>query len=148
MFTVSAEPAQAFVDAVSARLSADGTLLALVTGIVAHLSEAARVAYPYVVLGRRGIDRNAGAMGCAGANVSLQLDVWSDAKGPYQAGRILSRVSVLLERYPLVVAGFAPVQGSLTCDMSEVFDEPDADKPMALLYHGVQRWGMELHEAS
>lgn len=147
MFTVTAEPTQAFTDAVSSRLKADTTLMALVVGVYAHLSEAARVAYPYLVLGRRHLERNAGAMSLPGANVSLQIDGWSSYKGPYEMGRILSRVSVLLERHPLVVSGFAPVDGSLTCELSEVFDEPDEDKPGSRLYHGVQRWMVEIHEA-
>ena len=148
MFTVTAEPTQALTDAVSSRLKADTTLVALVVGIYAHVSEAARVSYPYLVLGRRSLDRHAGAMGLPGANVSLQIDGWSAYKGPYEMSRILSRVSVLLERFPIVVSGFAPVDGSLTCEMSEVFEEADEDKPGNRLYHGVQRWVCEIHEAA
>mgnify|MGYP001588809245 FL=1 len=109
MFAVSAEPTQAFVDAIALRLTADNdakhpqSLRSLLGGtmkVYAHLSEIARVAYPYVVLGRRGLDRHAGAMSLPGANVTLQLDGWSNYKGPYEMARILSRVSVLLERHP------------------------------------------------
>lgn len=146
MFTVTAEPTQAFADAVAARFDADATLLALVTGVFGKLSEAARVPYPYVVLGRRNMNRDAGAMGLAGANVTLQIDVWSDYDGPYETQRILSRLSQLLERQMLAVAGFSMVGGSLTCELSEVDDEPDEDKPGARLYHGIQRWTAEIHE--
>lgn len=156
MFTVTAEPTQAFVDAISTRLRADTdtgnpeSLVSLMgTGkVFGHLSEAARTAYPYLVLGRTSLDRNAGAMQIAGANVTLQIDVWSAYKGAYQARRILSRVSALLERYRLIVTNFAMVDGSLTCELSEVFDEPDEDKPGERLYHGVQRWTAEIHEAA
>lgn len=155
MFTVTAEPTQAFVDAIAARLDADtdtneAESLASLMGaskVFGHLSEASRTAYPYVVLGRRTLDRNAGAMGLAGGRVALQVDVWSAYKGPYQAHRICSRLSRLLERYPLRVTGFDALAGSLTCEMTEVFDEPDEDKPGERLYHGVQRWTAELHEA-
>ena len=147
MFTVTAEPTQAFVDAISARLRADTTLMALVTDVLAHLSEAARTAYPYLVLGRRHLSRDAGAMGLAGGIVELQVDGWSSYKGPLEMQRILSRVSVLLERQPLVVTGFDLLRGSLTCTLSDVDDEPDEDKPGARLWHGVQQWTAEIHEA-
>jgi hypothetical protein len=147
MFTVTAEPTQVFADGVSARLKADAPLIAMLTGVFGHLSEAARVNYPYLVLGRRTMNRDAGAMGLPGANVFLQLDGWSAYKGPYEMARVLSRVSVLLERFPIVVPGFAPVNGSLTCELSEVFEEPDEDKPGNRLYHGVQRWACEIHES-
>jgi hypothetical protein len=146
MFTVTADPTVAFVDAFKAVLTADSTLVALVTGIYGHLSEAARTPYPYVVLGRR--DRSdAGAMQIAGSMITLQVDVWSDGKGPYAASRIVSRIYALLERRALVVPGFACLPGSLTCEGQEIFDEPDEDKPGSRLYHGVQRWVAEIHES-
>lgn len=148
MFTATGEPTQAVVDGISARLRGDATLMALVTGVYGHLSEAARTAYPMVVFGRRTFSGDAGAMQLSGGTVSLQIDVWSNAKGPWEASRVLSRIFVLLERYPIVVACFAMVEGSLHCEMSEVFDEPDEDKPNARLYHGVQRWTAEIHEAA
>ena len=147
MFTVTAEPTQAFVDAISARLRADTTLMALVTDVLAHLSEAQRTAYPYLVLGRRHLTRDAGAMGLAGGIVELQIDGWSDYKGPLEMQQMLSRVSVLLERQPLVVTGFDLLRGSLTCTLSDVDDEPDEDKPGARLWHGVQHWTAEIHES-
>jgi len=148
MFTVTAEPRQAFRLAFGARLRADAGLMAIVSGPYGRLSEAARVPYPYLVFGQQSMDRNAGAMGLAGANVSLQLDGWSDYKGPAEMDAILSRLSVLLERQTLAVPGFAMVQGSLTCELSESFEEADEDMPDARLFHGVQRWTAEIHEAS
>lgn len=145
MFTVSADPTVAFVDAVKTRLAADTTLAALVTGIYGHLSQAARTAYPYVVLGRRTSDGSSGAMGLPGGIVSLQVDVWSDAKGPYAATVICSRMYTLLERHPLTVTGFDLVAGSLHREMQDVFDEFDSDSPDRVLYHGVQRWTAEIH---
>ena len=148
MFAVTAEPRAAFRAAISARLHADATLTALVTGIYGHLSEAARVAYPYLVFGSQSMNREAGAMGLPGANVFLQLDGWSAYKGPAEMEDILSRVSVLLERQPLAVTGFAMVLGSLTCEISDIDEEPDEDKPGSVLWRGMQRWMAEIHEAA
>ena len=147
MFTVTADPTVAFVDAIKARLSADAQLVALVTGIFGHLSEAARVAYPYLVLGRRTSNNEGGAMGLAGGQVTLQIDGWSNAKGPYAISSIGSRVYAVLERQPLSVSGFALVEGSLTREFQEVFDEPDEDKPDSRLYRLVQRWTAEIDES-
>lgn len=146
MFTVTADPTVAFVDAVKSRLSSDTTLSALVTGIYGHLSEAARTSYPYVVLGRRSVPEDAGAMGLPGSMVTLQIDVWSDAKGPYVATHICSRIYTVLERQPLTVTTFDCLDGSMRREFQEVFDEPDEDSPEKRLYHGVQRWSAEIHE--
>lgn len=139
MFTVSADPTVAFVDAVKTKLSADSVLVAMVTGIYGHLSEAARTNYPYIVLARRE-SAPAGAMQLAGSEVTLFVDVWSDAKGPFTVTSICSRVYAVLERQPLSVGGFVITVGSMTRVAQTIFDEPDADDPNQLLYHGVQQW--------
>jgi len=148
MFAVTGSPTQAFIDALRAVLVADAALTALVAGVFGHLSEAARTAYPYLVLGRRSRQNDGGAMQVAGGKVSVQLDVWSDHKGASEAHAILSRVYAVLERRALSVSGYVVIAGSLTCEMEEVFDEPDADKPEARLYHGVQRWTADIEEAA
>jgi len=145
MFAVATDPLIGFVDAVRAALTADTTLSALVTGVYGHVSEAARVAYPYLVLGRRSDAGDAGAMGVSGHRVTLQIDGWSDAKGPYAIEAIGARVFAVLERRPIQVGGFEVVSGSLHREMSEVFDEPDEDKPGARLYRLVQMWSCEIH---
>lgn len=147
MFTSTGSPVIAFVDAFRNALIADSTLMAMVTGVFGHLSEAARTNYPYLVIGRRTRDNSSGAMQIAGGMVSIQLDGWSDNKGALEMQQIQSRVAALMERRPLFVNGYAMVYGSLTCEYEEVFDEPDEDKPDARLYHGVQRWSAEIHEA-
>jgi hypothetical protein len=148
MFTVSGSPVQAMVDAVKAALEADASLMAIVTVVTGHVSETERATYPYLVLGRRNRNGDVGAMTIAGSQVSLQLDWWSNHRGPSEAQAIGSHVSRILERRALPVAGFALVRGSLTCDFEEVFDEPDEDMPGQKLYHGVQRWTAEIHEAT
>lgn len=147
MFTVTGSPTQAVVDAIRSALVASVPLMAQVTGVFGHLSEAARTAYPYIVLGYRSRNNDAGAMQVAGSRVTVQIDVWSAHRGASEAHSILSGIARVLERRDLAVAGFALVRGSLTCELEDVFDEPDEDKPDERLYHGVQRWAVEIHEA-
>lgn len=154
MFTVSAEPLVAFVDAFRAVVAADAVLLAGQTnvrslvGVYGHVTEAARQAFPYLVLGQRTVDGDAGAMQNAGVLVTLQIDGWSDAKGPFEIQAIGSRVYALMERRAgFTVPGFAVVAGSLHRAYGDYFDEVDEDKPGARLYRMVQRWTVEIHES-
>jgi hypothetical protein len=140
-------PVLAFVDGVKAALDADATLTALVTGIYGYVPEAARTAFPYLVLGQRSRTTDAGAMQKAGSRVSLQIDGWSDHKGASEMHAILSRVAAVLERTDVTVTGFTLVSHSLTCEMEDVIEEPDEDAPERRLYHGVQRWVAEIHES-
>ena len=148
MWTVTAEPRTALLDAVNTILQEDATLLALATGgVLGQLSQASRTTPPYLVFGRTSVDRNVGAM-VPGARVTIALDGWSAAKGAYEMERILSRVSVLLERRPrLAVPGFVYIVGSLTCELSDVDWEPDLDSPDRGLWRGMQRWQAEIHES-
>lgn len=146
---VTGSPVTAFADAFRTALVADTTLMALITGVYGALPKAAATTLPYLSIGRTSDDGSTGAMQVAGGIVSLQLDGWSDATGPYAMETILSRVKRVMERRPFFrVVGFAVLDGSLHCEMSEIFDEPDEDKPDARLYHGVQRWTCEIHEAT
>lgn len=157
MFTTLGSPVMAFTEAFRAVLVADtpsamttsGTtaLMGLVTGVYGHPSEATRVAYPYLVLGRRSRNNDSGAAQVSGGHVSLDLDGWSAAKSPYEMQRVLSRVAALMERRQLSIDGWVLVEGSLTCEFEDVFDEPDEDMPARRLYHGVQRWVCEIHGA-
>ena len=106
---VTGSPVEAFVDGVRAVLVADATLTALVTGVYGHLSEAARVAYPYVVLGRRSRQTDVGTMQRAGSRVGVQIDTWSARKGSHEAEVIGSRIVFLLERARIGVSGYALV---------------------------------------
>jgi hypothetical protein len=138
---VIGSPVQAFVDALKRALLADATLVALVTGVYGYVPEASRTDFPYLVLGMRTSDRDAGAMTLPGANVTVQLDGWSDHKGASEIEAILSRVAFLFERGTLALSGgYSMIVGSLTCEFQQVFVEPDADMPEQLLYHGLQRW--------
>lgn len=147
MFTATGSPTQAVIDAMKDALDADAPLDALITGVYGHLSEVARTSYPYVVLGRRHRRNDGGAMQVAGGQVTVDLDIWSDHKGPSKAHAICSRIVEILERRDLALEGFTLIKGSLTCEFEDVFDEPDEDKPGSRLYHGVQRWICETHES-
>jgi hypothetical protein len=155
MYTVSAEPLIAFVDAFKAPIAADAVLLAGATnvrplvGVYGHVSERARVAYPYVVIGQRSVDGDVGTMQRAGARITVQLDGFSDAKGPFESQAIASRIYALMERRQMFrVPGFDVVDGSLHREFCDYYDEPDDDKPGARLYRSVQRWVVEIHEQS
>lgn len=146
-YPVTTEPTQAFVDAVQTRLAADSGLTAIIgTRLYAALPKSARVTLPYLVLGRRSVLRDAGPMATPAGLVSLTIEGWSSARGPDEMARMLSRVSAVLERETLSVDGHDMVDGSLTCEMSEVMDEPDQDMPDRVLFHGVQRWSAEIHQ--
>lgn len=146
MFVVTGSPVQPFVDAFKAALEADTALMAAIEGVYGHLRETQRTAYPYLVLGRRN-RTDAGAMQLAGSRVSMQLDGWSDHQGASEMHAILGHVSRVMERRTLRLSGFEMVQGSLTCEYEDVFDEPDNDTPTKTLYHGLQRWTCELNES-
>ena len=152
--TVTGAPTQAVVTGIRTVLAADATLIALVTGIYGHVSEASRTIYPYIVLGRRSRTTESGAMHTPGSTVTVQIDVWhgrndtatSNVLGPGPVHTILSRIAVLLTHVDVTVTGYTLISGSLICELEEVFDEPDPDSPDRRLYHGVQRWQAEVHE--
>lgn len=149
MFVVTGSPTQAFVDALRAALTSDVTLMALITGVYGHVSEADRTAYPYLVLGDRHLDEGqARSMAMSGGRTSVQLDGWSAHKGGSEMHAILSRARIVLERRTLTVLGFSMMAGSLTCEFEDILDEPDADNPKKTLYHGIQQWVAEIDEAA
>ena len=144
---VTGSPTMAVVDAMKSLAEDDVALMARVTGVYGHLSSNARTEYPYVVLGRRTRQNDSGTMQKVGGHVHVQLDVWSDHKGASEAHLILSDLARVFERSDLHVSGYEFVRGSLSCEFEEVFDEPDEDSPDRVLYHGLQRWGCEVHES-
>lgn len=149
MYVVTGSPTQAFVDALKARLEADTTLMALITGVFGHLPEDVRTPYPYLVIGYRHLDEGqARSMALPGGQAQLQLDGWSDHQGGSQMHAILARVRVVLDRQTLRLDGFTMMAGSLHCAFEDVFDEQDEDSPEKKLYHGVQRWAAEIDEAA
>jgi hypothetical protein len=150
VFAVSGSPVQALVDALKTALQSDAALMAIVTAVTGHVSEdqRGRLAMPYLVLGRRTRTGDVGTFGSAGSQVSVQIDWWSEHRGPSEAQTIGSHLSRILERRTLRLSGFVMVSGSLTCEFEEVFDEPDTEMPSSKLYHGTQRWTTEIHETS
>lgn len=152
--SVSAEPMEAVADAMRTRLAADVTLMTTppsgvtaLSGVYGRMPESSRTAYPFVVVGDRSLRGDGFAMQRHGGEVSVQLDVFSAAKGSHETHAILSRISTLLSRYPLRVVGFTPMDGSLRRELSDVTYEPDADAPERALYHGVQRWEIDVEDS-
>jgi hypothetical protein len=145
-FVVTGSPVQGVVDAMKTALTGDATLMAILTTVTGHVVEQARPTYPYLVLGRRGRGADAGAFGIAGTTVSVELDWWSNHRGPYEAQTIGGHLSRILQRAALAVPGFDVVAGSLTCEFEDIYEEPDDDMPNQKLYRGVQRWTAEIHE--
>ena len=146
---VTGSPVQAVVDAIKTRLSADATLTGLCTGgVYGARPRGTRTTFPYLSIGRTSLDDNAFAMTREGGRVSVQIDGWSATNGPYQMRTIQGRTRALLQRAPLTESGFTPVAGSLTCELEEVFDERDEDMPDRTLYHGVQRWAIDVEESA
>ena len=147
MLTVTGSPMVPFVDALKTALTADTGVTALIsTRLYGGFPRGARTSYPYVVRGRRSMTDGGGAMQLEGGDVSVQIDTWSQANGPYEASNILANVRRVLQRSNPPVKGFALVQGSLHCTLEEVFDEPDPDMPEQQLYHGVQAWTAMVEE--
>jgi hypothetical protein len=153
-YPATGSPTQAVATAIRGTLTGDATLVALVAGVYGHLP-AGRVDYPFIVVGRRSATDEAGAMQVAGSMVSVQIDVFhgknatatTNTLGPGPVHEILSRIYVLLQRRDVTVTGFALIGGSMTRELEDVFDEPDDDAPEQRIYHGVQRWLCEVHEA-
>ena len=146
---VTGSPVQAVVDAIKARLSADTTLTGLCTGgVYGALPRGTRTTFPYLSIGRTTMGDEAFAMTLEGGKVSVQIDGWSATNGPYQMRTIQGRTRALLQRAPLAVRGFTPIAGSLKCEMEDCFDERDEDMPDRTLYHGVQRWAIEVEESA
>jgi Protein of unknown function (DUF3168) len=149
VFTVTGSPLEAFADAIGAALAADAAFLALATGgIFASVPEGSRATMPYVVLANRTLNDQGGAMQLAGGQAAVQVDFWSGLNTPHEVQALQSRARVVLHRQPVVIVGFAMMQGSLTCEEELVFQDFDPDMPKRSLYHGVQRWIADLEEVS
>ena len=147
-FLATGTAIEAFVDALIAYLRADATLVALVTGIYGHVPEAARTAFPYVRLSSPSFDQqDFGGMGVGGGRLTLEVDAWSNAKGPHAIRVIMARIKVLLMRADLVVVGHHMAGGSLVTTDDRDFDEPDPDMPEQRLYRGHQTWEALIEEA-
>jgi hypothetical protein len=149
MPAATGSPLIPWVDATAALLTADATLVALATGgIYAALPRNGRTTMPYVILGRREMNDQGGAMQLEGGKALLVIDVWSDHNGPSEAQAIQSRIRRVLQRQTLTIVGFAMIAGSMACEEELVFPDFDPDMPERTLFHGVQHWSAYLEEAA
>src|SRR3990167_4233426 len=147
MFLATGNAQEAVVDAVVPLLKADAALVALLGGqkVYGHVPQSVRTTHPYVRVSNPALRQDDyGAMGVGGGRVTFDLDTWggnsATGKGPHAVRAVLARVLTVLERGTLTLIGFQCAGGSLHCQDSVVFDEPDPDKPEELLYHGHQTW--------
>lgn len=148
MFTVTGSPALAFADAILADIKAYATAMTLLTGgVYASLPRGVRKVPPYLMVGRRDLDDQGGAMQLAGGHATVFLDVWSKFNGPAEAQQIQSCLRARLMRRALTVSGFTMIEGSLTCVQEFVMPDPDPDMPEQALFHGVQQWVADLEES-
>ncbi len=153
-FPSTGSPVGAVAAGIRARLVADATLMALVSGVYGHVSEHARVSYPFLVIGQRTGTGDAGAMQTSGSGVTVQIDCFNgrnpdaatNVLGPGPVHAVQSRVYTLLERHAIAVTGYALIEGSLHREFEDVTDEPDEDAGDQRVYHGVQRWSCEVHD--
>lgn len=149
MPAATGSPLLPWVDAALAVLRADAALALLALGgVFASLPLSIRTSLPYVILGRRELNDQGGAMQLEGGKALLIIDVWSDHNGPSEAQAIQSRIRRLLQRQTLVIVGFSMITGSMTCEEETVFTDFDPDMPERSLFHGVQHWGAYLEEAN
>lgn len=85
------------------KLSGDGVLMGMVTGIYDNVPQ--KTAFPYVVIG----DGNYATIPAEGANLSecrLQLDVWSEVGGRKTVLAIMNRLVALLHLGTLTLTGY------------------------------------------
>lgn len=149
MLTVTGSPVGPFADAVLTVLKADSVLATLASGgIYTALPLRMRLTSPYVIVGHQQMGPSDAAMQIEGGQITLTVDVWSEANGPHPARAIQSRIRALLQRRDVAVSGFALVLGSVTCDEELVFADKDPDIPERSLFHGIQRWTAYLEEAA
>lgn len=93
----------ALQQALYTKLTADATLMALVTGVYDYVPQDA--AFPYVMIGEIGISPLASAAG-GGMDAAITLRALSREGGRKQAAAILERLHALLHRGTLSLSGF------------------------------------------
>lgn len=92
--------------AVYGKLTADSTLMGLVTGVFDEVPE--DQAFPYVTLGSI-TELADDAHDRQGLTAQVVLHIWSKYRGYQEAAQILTAVDQVLDRKPLVVDGFTDI---------------------------------------
>jgi hypothetical protein len=120
--STSAQPA--LQEAIYARLTADSTLAALVSGVFDEVATTVRP--PYIVLSVIA-EKASEAHDRSGVDASLTLDIWSTYWGYKECATINKEVLRLLHRpaTPLVVTGFTKV--SIFNESHDFMRDPDPD---------------------
>lgn len=100
--------------ALYSKLDGDGVLMGMVSGVYDVVPQ--KTALPYVVIGD-GQMRVLDAQGLALTDLSLLLDVWTDASGRKNALAIMNRLFSLLHLGTLTISGFQQV--TLRCEQAD-----------------------------
>jgi hypothetical protein len=96
------------------KLHGDGVLMSMVTGIFD--AEPQKTALPYIVIGDGSL-RELPAEGVTLSELTLQIDVWTDASGRKSALTILNRLFAVLHLGTLTLAGLQQV--ILRCNQAD-----------------------------
>ncbi|MEU2992896.1 DUF3168 domain-containing protein [Streptomyces griseoincarnatus] len=125
--------------AVYARLEADATLMAMISGVYDYVPETAE--YPFVVIGEA-IETPDNRHGGYGRETVVTLHSWSRYQGYAQVLRIGARVTALLDHQPLTIEGVAHI--ATRFEFSQTLTDPE---PPGDIRHLVQRYRIvtELH---
>jgi hypothetical protein len=89
--------------ALYSKLSGDGVLMGMITGLFDAVPE--RTTLPYVIIGD-GIERNESALGDTTARCELNVHVWTDTAGRKSALTIMNRIYGLLHHGTMSIDGF------------------------------------------
>lgn len=129
-------PAGPLQTAVYARLTADATLMALVTKVGDNIPD--EQAYPYVVIGEE-TEVPEDTMGRTGRNLTITLHIWSRYPGMKEVKEIKSRLDDLLDRWSPTVTGWNATE--LLFDFFDTLRDPDG-----ITRHGVVSYRIHAHE--
>lgn len=110
--------------AAQARLTGDGTLMGMITGVFDQVR--GNQALPYVSYGQH-VDGPWATFGHWNSEAFFLLDIWSNASGDEEAYRILAEIRRLLETRsdnpPLTLANYGHV--GMHLDWSTIMIDPD-----------------------
>ncbi|MFJ4987894.1 DUF3168 domain-containing protein [Streptomyces sp. NPDC088732] len=126
--------------ALSARLSGDEDLQALITGVFDFVPE--KQAYPFVVIGEA-TETPDNRHGGFGRQTSVTLHVWSQYRGYTQALQIGAIITGLLDHQPLPIAGLDWI--STRFEFSQTLTDPE---PPGDIRHLVLRYRITTEQSS
>lgn len=122
--------------AVYTALTADATLMALITGVFDFVPDGK--AFPFVTIGEAEF-QDRGSHNTDGWTTVMTVNTWSRARGRKGAYDIMTEIDRILHNGSLTISGSRAIV--LLRDTATVLVDPDA-----VTYHGVQRFKLLLAE--